>query len=500
VSRGRLLARNALINLAGQGAPLLLAIVTIPLLIAGLGAERFAVLALAWTAIGYFSVADLGLAHALTQAVASRLGNGTDEDLASVSWTALAMMFGLGLVGAALLAVISPWLIESVLRVPEPLRGESVGAFYLIALSLPFLVTAAGMRGIVEAHQQFGTSTLLRLPFALFTFLGPLAVLSFTSSLVPIVGVIVAGRVVTWAAFAAICWRRYAFMRGTARFERAEVPPLLRFGGWLTLSNVLSPVMVNLDRFVIGAILPLVAVAYYVTASEVVIKLFIIPVALNAVLFPAMANAFATDQRQAARLFERGLRLGLLALFPIVFTLVTFAHEGLALWVGAEFANAGESVLRWLAAALLLSAPGQLAYLLLHARGRTDLSARAHMIELPIYAVLVFALATTLGIRGVAIAWFIRLALDSALMLWMAIGRAEVSRHELRRIGALAAVLLIAVAIGGTMWSLPTRLACWVLVAVVFTSVAWRHVLAPDERGLILGFLRISPREAPQAP
>jgi O-antigen/teichoic acid export membrane protein len=492
VTDGRRIARNALFNLGGQGAPLLLAVITIPLLISGLGADRFAILTLAWTAIGYFSIADFGLASALTQAVATRVGREEERDLCAVSWTALILMLGLGLLGALTLAAITPWLIHSVLDVPGALGSESVRAFYLIALSLPFLVTAAGMRGIVEAHQQFGTATILRLPFALFTFVGPLLVLPFSRSLVPIVGVLVAGRVVTWVGFAFVSFGRYEFLRRGPVFSGSHVAPLFRFGGWLTLSNIISPIMVNLDRFVIGALLPLAAVAYYVTASEVVIKLFIIPFALNAVLFPAMASAFARDAALTGRLLERGLRIGLLAMFPLVLTLVTFAHEGLTLWVGAEFADQGHSVLRWLAAAIIVSAPGQLASLLLHAAGRTDLPARAHMIELPIYAAGVWFLAGTFGITGVAIAWFLRLVLDSALMLGMAFARVPLPRRDAQRLAVLGAVLLVAIGAGGSIEALTTRLLFWAATLLLFIPVAWRYVLDDPERALVRGIVRLS--------
>src|SRR5688572_22272095 len=118
---GRLLARNTLLNLLGQAFPLLVALVALPLLInerTGLGAERFAILALAWTAIGYFGAFELGLSRALTQAVAQRLGAGTGDELAAVAWPALLLQLCLGMVGAILLAAATPVLVNQLLNVP----------------------------------------------------------------------------------------------------------------------------------------------------------------------------------------------------------------------------------------------------------------------------------------------------------------------------------------------------------------------------------------------
>ena len=71
--RGSLLARNTAWNLLGSGAPLLVAVFAIPLLIKGMGTDCFGVLTLVWMGIGYFSVFDFGLGRALTKRVLPRL-------------------------------------------------------------------------------------------------------------------------------------------------------------------------------------------------------------------------------------------------------------------------------------------------------------------------------------------------------------------------------------------------------------------------------------------
>jgi hypothetical protein len=61
---GRLLTRNTLLNLAGQGGPLLIAAAAIPFIIRGLGMERFGILSIIWLAPEYFAFIDLGLGRA----------------------------------------------------------------------------------------------------------------------------------------------------------------------------------------------------------------------------------------------------------------------------------------------------------------------------------------------------------------------------------------------------------------------------------------------------
>ncbi|MBD3727087.1 MAG: hypothetical protein IE936_08470, partial [Moraxella osloensis] len=52
--------------------------------------------------------------------------------------------------------------------------------------------------------------------------------------------------------------------------------------------------------------------------------------------------------------------------------------------------------------------------------GRTDLTAKLHVIELPLYALALFYFVAAFGIVGAAIAWFARVALDTTALYLMA--------------------------------------------------------------------------------
>ena len=115
--------------------------------------------------------------------------------------------------------------------------------------------------------------------------------------------------------------------------------PLLRFGGWITVSNIVSPIMSHLDRFLVAALVSIAAVAYYVTPYSVVTNLLIVPVAISGVLFPAFVASFVQDRERTALLFARGIKYVILAMFPIALLIVAFARQGLDLWLGKEFAE-----------------------------------------------------------------------------------------------------------------------------------------------------------------
>lgn len=492
VTNGRVLARNSVLNVVGQVAPLAVAVFAVPILVRTLGVDRFGILTLAWAAIGYFGLFDLGLGRALTQAASAAIGAGRTHELPILSITALWGMAVLGAIGALLFAATAPLIVRHVLRIPISLSDETLRAFYVLCISLPFVLAAAGFRGLFEAHQHFGLVTALRIPYALFNFLAPLAVLPFSHSLVPIVAVLVVGRIASCLAHWVVARRRYVFLRTRVSVHRGIVLPLLKTGGWMTVSNIISPFMQTFDRFLIGALLSVTAVAYYATPYDMVMKLLIVPSALLGVLFPAFAATFERNRNATADLLDRTVRLMLIVIFPPVLLLVAFAHEGMQLWLGPEFARNSAPVVRWLAAGVLINSVGQVAFAAVQGVGRADITAKLHAIELPIYAAVLTALTLSLGLRGVAIAWTFRVTFDTVALLWLSARRLPEARSHLQRSTLAFGFLLAVLAVAGSIESLGMRIAVSIVVLGSFAVLGWIQLLRHDERQALLALIPTS--------
>ena len=486
----KLLARNTALNLIGQVLPLGVAVVAVPILIRALGEGRFGILTLAWALIGYFALLDFGLGRALTQAASEAIGQGDAERLRELSVVSIVSMLVIGVLGAVVVAAATPWLAYAFLKMDGALRSEAATSFYLLAASLPFVLGTIGFRGLLEAHQHFGLATALRLPYAIFNFVGPLAVIPFSHSLVPIVGMLVVGRVLMFAAHFIVSLRQYPWLRDKSPRSMATLAPLLRLGGWMMVSNVVSPMMVYLDRFVIGALISVTAVAYYVTPFELVTKLLIVPAAVVGVFFPAFAAMFTSNRPRTALLFDRATRFVLIVVFPATLLLVAFAHEVLLAWVGPEFAQRSAVAMQLLAAGVLINSFAQAPFALLQATRRADLTAKLHLAELPVYALMIVVLGRRFGVAGVALAWTLRVSIDTLLLSWLTRRQLPEIVSALDRslvwLGVMTAILF-----GVQMAdSVVVRAIVASVVLVVFSAAAWLALLTPTERGVVIGVMR----------
>jgi O-antigen/teichoic acid export membrane protein len=262
---------------------------------------------------------------------------------------------------------------------------------------------------------------------------------------------------------------------------------LLRFGGWMTVSNIVGPVMVTLDRFLIAGLISVTAVAYYATPYEVVTKLLLIPIAVVGVMFPAFSVSFVKDRDRAALLYGRSVKYILLALFPIIVLIIALAQNGLKLWLGADFARQGTSVIQWLAIGVLANSLALVPFSFVQGVGRSDLTAKLHLLELPIYLGMFFWLIRARGVEGAAIAWTGRTVFD-ALALFLTAKRflptgSPMAPRTKGLVAAGIATLFLAV--------LPQDLVpkvAFLLVAILsFVLVTWFLILTPEERSLAQG-------------
>ena len=482
---GSRLAKNTLWNVLGQGVPLLVGLGAIPILIHGLGTDRFGVLTIAWMIIGYFSIFDFGLGRALTKLTAEKLGAGKIKEIPELVWTALLLMGVLGVVGGFVIAGMSHWLVYEVLNVPAELREETLHAFYLLALSIPLVIGTVGLRGVLEAYQRFGLVNAIRLPLGLWTFIGPVVALQFSESLYPVVATLVAGRLVALVVHFGLCFHVVPALQKGMVIKRRLISPLISFGGWMTLSNIVGPVMVYMDRFLIGAIISMAAVAYYTTPYEVVTKLWMIPIALVGVLFPAFSSTFANDKAATKNLFDRGTKYIFIAMFPIMLVIMTFAYEGLELWLGTEFAENGFTILQWLTVGVFVNSLARVPFALIQGAGRPDIIAIAHLLELPLYLVLLWWLLKVYGIEGAAAAWTIRIIIDTVIFNLVTARLLAGSMPYIRKNAANAIVALLVLFVPVVISGLLIKSVFLIGALLVFSLWTWKYLLCDKERDFI---------------
>jgi O-antigen/teichoic acid export membrane protein len=501
VSAGRQLVRNTTLNILGQAVPLLVAVFSLPPTIRGLGAERFGILSLAWVLVGYFSLFDLGLGRATTKFVSEAMSRGEHHRVARIVWTSLATQSLLGVVGGVALAVATPVLASRVLKTPPPLLGEMRAVLYLLSLAIPIVVCSRNLRGLLEAAQRFDLINAVRIPLGALTFLVPLAGALAHLPITHIVAALILAVVASTVAYLLCCAHVFPAIGRAPSVDRVLIRPLLVFGGWVTISNILVPILVYLDRFLIGAIVSVTALTYYTAPYEVASRLLIFPGALSTTLFPAFSALSAVSRRDLIRLYVRSLKYILLILGPAAFLGVVFARDILRVWLGAGFAAKSSTVFSVLSVGMVLNALSQMPANLLDSVGRPDLRTKVFLSYVLVYGGLAWFLISGFGIVGAALAWGARGALECLLFFVVSARLLRIGRAAFVEYGFLHVTVAYCgfVIVSTASLALADQRAVQVLMALLwilaFALYAWRYVLDDDERGsLSLGALHLAKR------
>lgn len=411
------LIRHSVYNLLGLGLPLIAAIFCIPVLIHELGEARFGLLTLIWAVVSYFGLFDLGLGRALTLLLSVAIAENDNKRTGSLVATSIVIMVGLGVFAGLLMASFAHIGVGSIQAVPDP--KEATNSVFMMALAMPAIVLTSGFRGVLEARNAFGIINAIRLPMGLFTFLGPVVVITYGSSRLDVIaGVLAAGRIVACLIHGWYAWRALPSENGGLHFRQTLLRPLFVSGGWLTLSNMISPFMGYVDRFIIGAIVSAAAVAFYTTPQEIVTKLWIVPGALTAVLFPAFAADIIRRDGKSKSMFNDAVSWLFFTLLPITAFLALFASEILTLWVGADFALQSATMMKIFAFGVLINCLAHIPYTLIQSAGQPRLTALLHLIQLPFFILGLWLLTSHYGAFGAAIAWLGRLVFDAFLMFF----------------------------------------------------------------------------------
>lgn len=411
--------RNSFYNLMGLGLPLVVAVIAIPVLIRSLGVEQFGILTIIWAVVSYFGLFDLGLGRAVTQQVATCAAAGDLARMNAVIGTSTALMWALGMIAALIMIASAALLARELTGTGDP--GSVTRAFWWMAIAMPAVVLTSGYRGILEALGRFEVVNAIRLPMGILTYAGPLAVVWLGhGSLEAIAAVLSLGRIVACVVHAHYAKRCLPQEARGGGLDRALVRPLLSFGGWITVTNIVAPLMNYTDRILLGLAVSAAAVAYYATPQELVLRVGIIPTAITAVLFPifaSQATGLGTDRMRSHLARYTLIMLGLL--LPLTIFLVALAHLLLAKWITPAFADQATVPLQIMAVAALCSGLAQVPFTMLQGRSRADLTAKLQLLELPLYLGLLWFLVVNYGITGAALAWLIRIAADMLALYYL---------------------------------------------------------------------------------
>ncbi|MEW5972638.1 MAG: oligosaccharide flippase family protein [Pseudomonadota bacterium] len=409
--------QSSLINLAGAIAPIVVTLITLPLLLPLVGEFRYGALMLVWALVGYLGVLDLGLGRATSNLVA-RMDKADPASLAGALWTSLLLSLGMGLLGGLLVYAAGEWIFGAVFSLSVELQTELIAGLPWLLIALPAATVMSVLTGALEGRQSFIALNLANITGSVLAQVLPLlGALAGLIDLASLLALTLIGRLAGALLLFQACLKHVSSSR--PRFSRSMLGQVLHFGGWVSVSSVLNPVLTLTDRFIIGHKLDMAAVTAYTVPYSLATRLSIIPASLSSVLFPRFSSAEGAD---ASALMLRARLPLAVVMTPVIVAAIILVQPLMSLWLGEALGQRMGPVAEILLVGIWINALAFIPYAYLQGVGRPDLTAKLHLMELVPYLALLWWAVEAWGVEGAAFAWSIRVGVDAILLFVLAGG------------------------------------------------------------------------------
>jgi O-antigen/teichoic acid export membrane protein len=485
---GRSFVANVVLNLSAEFITICLGLVCVPYVVRRLGADSFGILSLSWILLFYMSLFDLGLSRATTKFAAEAIGSGDRGQLPSLLGASLSLQSAIGLISGSLLFILSPWVV-GLLKIPGNLLIQATLSFRILAFAVPVVLITNCLRGMLEALQRFDLVNYVKVPTNASMFLAPILVLPFGGLLPSIILLMTAFRCAAMLAYLLSCLSVLPKPGLRFGYERHISSQLLKYGGWITVSNATGPILMYADRFMIGILVSIGSVAYYTAPADMINRALIVPASMGAILFPAFSSLAAAGAKEKMEdFYARSIKFLIMGLGPVLLLVNVFSRNILQLWLGGAFAEKSALPLQILTVGTFINSLGFFPYSLLQGMGKPKITAVFHVVEIPLHVALVWILVARMGIVGAAIASTMRVLIDTTLLFWACSWMRLTSFQTLLKQGTLRSLVSlvafgVALYIGaGVVEPLPVRIGIALVLLVCYVLAEWRWIIDSRDR------------------
>ena len=310
-----------------------------------------------------------------------------------------------------MLIIVFSSIISELLKVSSYAVENFQYSLMLLSLSIPLFLLTQIWCSLLEGREEFLKLNIFKTISSTLVVLLPAIGLMLDSSLLSAVIGLLISRVISILLVLWFC-KEYIVK---LKFHKDTFKRLINFGGWIAVSNIISPIMSYFDRFILANKVGGGLVGFYTGPSEAISRIGIFPSAVARTIFPMLSNKEA-DKKQIKKI---SYLLVFLSIVPFGIIAAYFAKNILDLWLGSQFALNSTIIFQVLVLGLIFNSIAQVPFTNIQAQGGSRTTAILHLFEVIPYVLLLLYLVEHYGLLGAAWAWTIRMFVDMGLLIFL---------------------------------------------------------------------------------
>ena len=406
--------------LASGVLPFAITLVTLPILLPIITLERYGILAIVWMISGSFAFAQFGMDRAVVQRLnALRIEKSDISDISenSIRATSIAItLVAAILTSTAVIFVFQEYALNTADITPE-LTFEINASLLAIGALVATGFFVSLLLGFYQADERFFAYSTFRLLNTSGAQLGPLIpALFFDPSINNLLFSVFVFRALVLAALLVGIAPQIARLR-SSDVTKSSVKDMLSFGGWISFLSALSPLLVVVDRYIIGFLFGTAMVGVYTIVYNLCSRLLVIPTSIGNVMLPKLARRIDGELLKAAR-YNQVLTMALLV--PTLMFFLALYEIFVSHWLTPDIADQTHRISLALSLGIFFVSLAHTPYSKLTAQGNVRTIAIWHLVQVPFYMLALWLGLTMYGLVGAAVAWCMRACVDAFGLLYFA--------------------------------------------------------------------------------
>lgn len=402
---GRGYAANAGANVASWFVSALAGFICVPIVVRGLGADAYGLLALVSAFTGYLGLMEMGLGDAIIRYVAYYRELDYGATVVAITRAAAAWFVAVGMVGAIALSALAPWLAET-LKVPPDLEVTAITVIRLSSLNFLLGLLIGFTSSLFQAFLRYDTYGLIYAVLGTAASIGPAVLVSLGYGLVAVVVFSVALNGVGLAVYTFLAFGLYRGLNLHKGPPWREIRrPVLKFAVIAGSQSVHMVIAQQTSRVIVGLTGGTASAAYYQVPSMLSSNVQSMLGRAARVLFPTGAALIARGDVEGMRaMYYRTSRLFFLVNAAVNASMSAFAYPLVLYWVSAEFADQGSLALAIFAFTLMINGATMSASFLNLSAARPGSNSLFSLLNSAITLALLYPLTVRYGVPGAAAA------------------------------------------------------------------------------------------------
>jgi len=414
---GERTVNNALFNAASGVLPLILSFIFWPYIVEQLGNSSYGIFALVTTVIGYFSLLDLGLGDAVVKYVAEYAGKDT-EHTEEIVGVALSVFLATGLIGVLIILSIARVLATDLLKIPPDLVDVAYHSFCAASLGFFLTMLLTLFTAITNGLSRYDISSSAMAVMGMATTLGAVLLLRAGFGLIHLVWLNVLIPLLVVIFYFMMVRRLMPSITFRMRLKKKTFKKIMHFGMFTMLGRVTGVIFGQVNLLVIGAMLGVASVTYYVIPFTILNRLTCLIGRISAVIFPAVSELQGLNRHDTVReLYLTTSRIILSFSAAFMVPLLVFGVRFLHLWMDPEFAERGGLVLQILTAGVFLTLCTNVPTFVVNGMGHPKISGIAAISTATVFLILMIPGAIWGGIVGIAAANLLSISIIAPLFI-----------------------------------------------------------------------------------